>query len=184
MKIVFFGSSEFARPSLEFLLNSSHDIVAIVTQPDRVKGRNRTLSGTAIKDYAMKSTKKVFQPENIQDPSALEYLRSLSAELFVVVAFGQKFTQEILDIPELYSINLHPSLLPKYRGAAPINWALIKGETKTGLTVIRMNERMDAGDIMIQKKVSIEREDTAETLARRLSELGAILLLDTIRFIE
>ena len=184
MKIVFFGSSEFAVPSLELLLKSQHDVLAVVTQPDREKGRDRVLAPTPVKEAASKEGIKVLQPENVNDPSFSEVLKKLSADLFVVVAFGQILAKDTLDIPELYSINLHASMLPKYRGAGPVNWTIIKGETKTGLTIIKMNERMDAGDIMLQRKVPIEAEDTAKSLSSRLSYLGGVLVLDAIRFIE
>jgi len=184
LKTVFFGSSQFSIPSLEFLLNSQHEVLLVVTQPDREKGRNMTMEETPVKKLAVSRGIKVYQPETLKDEKAVEYIKAFSPEVFVVVSFGQMLPQEILDIPELYSINLHPSLLPKYRGAAPINWAIIKGEKVTGLTVIRINERMDSGDIMLQKKIPIEKDDTALTLGRRLSELGAILILDALRFAE
>lgn len=183
MKIVFFGSSEFAVPSLERLLESSHEVQAVVTQPDREKGRHLNVQGTPVKEIALKKRLKIFQPENLKGPEIRESLSSLSADLFVVAAFGQILPGDILKIPKLYSINLHASLLPKYRGASPINRAIVKGEKKTGLTVIRMNEKMDAGDIMLKRSVEIEAEDTSGSLGLRLSQLGAILLLDAIRFI-
>lgn len=183
MKITFFGSSEFAVPSLKVLLDSSHEIVAIVTQPDREKGRRCKVQPTALKSAAPPGI-TVYQPESLKDAAAVKFLRSLLSDMFIVVAFGQILPKEILKIPKLYSINLHPSLLPKYRGSAPVNRAIINGETETGISIIRMNERMDAGDIILQKKVKIEKEDTSEALTRRLSELGAVLLLDALKFIE
>ena len=184
LKTVFFGSSDFAVPSLEFLLNSQHEVLLVVTQPDRKKGREMKPEETPVKKLALSRGIKVYQPETLKDQKAVDYIKAVSPEAFVVVSFGQFLPQEVLEIPELYSINLHPSLLPKYRGAAPINWAIMNGEKTTGITVIRMNERMDAGDIMLQKKVLIEKDDTALTLGRRLSELGAILILDALRFGE
>ena len=184
MKIVFFGSSDFAVPSLERLLGSGHKITAVVTQPDRKRGRNLKVTATPVKDLAASKNVSVYQPEDVGEKAFLKRLKSFSADLFIVVAFGQILPKEVLDTPKRYSINLHASMLPKYRGAAPINRAIINGETKTGLTIIRMNERMDAGDIMLQRKVEIEREDTSESLKDKLSELGAILLLDAVRFIE
>jgi len=184
MKIVFFGSSEFAVPSLKRLLEHRHEVLAVVTRPDRKKGRRLVLSETPVKKASLKKGVNVLQPENPAEAGFLKKLRSLKADLFVVVSFGRILTREILSAPKVYCINLHPSLLPKYRGAAPVNWAVIKDEKKTGLTIIKMNEKMDAGDIMLQRKVAIEKEDTSETLNKRLSELGAILLLDAVRFIE
>ncbi|MBN1353049.1 MAG: methionyl-tRNA formyltransferase [Candidatus Omnitrophica bacterium] len=183
MKIVFFGSSEFAVPSLEMLLNSQYEVLAIVTQPDRKSGRHLKISATPVKEAVCSRSIAVYQPENVNDPSFVKNLKSLSADLFIVVSFGQILSKDVLDVPGRYSINLHASLLPKYRGAAPVNWAIIKGEKKTGLTIIRMDERMDAGDVMLQRAIEVEREDTAETLKRRLSDLGAVLLLDSVRFI-
>lgn len=184
MKIVFFGSSDFAVPSLERLLDSTHKVAAVITQPDREKGRHLKVSVTPVKKVATCESVKILQPEDIRDRSFLVSLRSLSADLFVVAAFGQILPRKVLEMPKLYSINLHASFLPKYRGAAPVNWAIIKGETKTGLTIIRMNEKVDAGDILLQRKVEIEKEETAWALNKKLSELGALLLLDAIRLIK
>lgn len=183
MKIVFFGSSDFAVPSLRGLLDSPHEVLAVVTQPDRKKGRRLKLSQTPVKKLASKRGISIYQPEDAGDRESLKYLKSLRAELFVVVAFGQILTKSTLNIPKLYSINLHASLLPKYRGAAPVNLAIMNGERQTGLSIIRMNEAMDAGDIILQRPVEIEKEDTSETLNKRLSDLGAILLLDAVRLI-
>lgn len=182
MKIIFFGSSEFAVPSLERLMESPHQILAVVTQPDRKKGRHLAVSATHVKRTTLSKGLDIIQTANLEE-EAFKKLKSLKADLFVVVSFGQILTQKVLSVPKIYSINLHASLLPKYRGAAPVNRALINGETKTGLTIIKMNEKMDAGDIILQRGVPIEKEDTSETLNGRLSDLGAILLLDAIRFI-
>lgn len=185
MKIVFFGSSLFAVPSLKALLDSSHKVLAVSTQPDRAKGRNLKLSETPVKTLALsRGIKNIYQPEKISDKASIKYLKSLSADLFVVVAYGEILPKEILEVPKIYSINLHASLLPKYRGAAPINRAIINGETKTGFSIIKMNEKMDAGDILLKRSVEIEPDDTSLTLDRKLSELGGILILDAIRFIE
>ena len=184
MKIVFFGSADFAIPSLDRLLDSPHEVLAVVTQPDRRKGRHLKISVTPVKKLASSKGIRIYQPRKVSDPVSFKYLKSLSCDLFVVISFGQILPGNILNIPRFYSINLHPSLLPKYRGAAPVNWAIINGETKTGLSIIKMNEKMDAGDIVLQRSIEIEKENTSEILNRRLSDLGAILLLDTIRFIE
>ncbi|MGB2706211.1 MAG: methionyl-tRNA formyltransferase, partial [Candidatus Omnitrophota bacterium] len=185
MKIVFFGSSEFAVPSLERLLESQHQVLAVVTQPDRKKGRRRlTISATPVKRAALARGLNILQTADLEETGTFKKLKSLKADLFVVVSFGQILTQRVLSIPKIYCINLHPSLLPKYRGAAPVNRAIMNGEKTTGLTIIKMNERMDAGDIILQRGIPIEREDDSETLNDKLSELGAVLLLDAIRFIE
>jgi methionyl-tRNA formyltransferase len=183
MKIVFFGSSEFAVPSLKRLLDSPHEVSAVVTQPDRKKGRSLKVSETPVKKLASKKKISIHQPENAGNKESLKYLKSLRADLFVVVAFGQILTKATLDIPKSCSVNLHASLLPKYRGAAPVSRAIMNGEKRTGLSIIRMNEGMDAGDIILQRPVEIGKEDTSETLNRKLSDLGAILLLDAVRLI-
>ena len=184
MKIVFFGSSDFSVPSLEKILNSTHRVVAVVTQPDRLKGRHQEVCQTPVKTLAVSHGIEVYQPENVNGEESIKYLKALKADVFVVVSYGEILSKDVLAIPKIFSVNLHPSLLPKYRGAAPINWAIIKGETRTGLTVMRMNEKTDEGDIMMQRKIDIEKDETAEVLSRRLSNLGAILLLDAIRFIK
>ena len=184
MKIVFFGSSSFAVRCLARILESSYRVCAVITQPDRKKGRHLKLAPTPVKSWAVEKKLKVHDPETVSDAATIDLLKSFEADLFVVVSFGQILPREIIDIPSIYSINLHPSLLPKYRGAAPVNWAIINGETRTGLTIIRMNEKMDAGDIILQRKVDIHDEDNAGTLNERLSMLGSILLTDAIRFIE
>jgi methionyl-tRNA formyltransferase len=184
MKIVFFGTSEFAIEPLKALLASKHRVLALVTQPDRKKGRNLKLSPPPTKMLALAHSIPVYQPVNASGKDALEYLKSLSADLFVVISFGQILKKEILSIPRLYAINLHGSLLPKYRGAAPTNWAVINGDKTTGVTIIKMNERMDEGDIITSADVGIDEEDTNITLTEKLSATGAKLLLETIGKIE
>ena len=184
MKIVFFGSSEFAVPSLTRLLDSPHKIVGVVTQPDREKGRRLKITATPVKVFASSKGIKTYEVESLRETSVMKHLKAFSADLFVVVAFGQILPESVLKIPRIYSINLHASLLPKYRGAAPINWAIMNGESHTGLTIIKMNEKMDAGDIVLQRRVPIEKEETSKQLSVRLADLGAILLLDAVKFIE
>ena len=184
MKIVFFGSSEFAVPSLARLVESPHKVLGVVTQPDRKKGRRLTISATPVKRTALAKGLNILQAANLEETGTFKKLKSFKADLFVVVSFGQILTRRILSIPKIYCINLHPSLLPKYRGAAPVNWSVINGERTTGLTVIKMNEKMDSGDIILQRNMAIDREDDSGTLNDKLSELGAVLLLDAVRFIE
>lgn len=184
MKIVFFGSSEFAVPSLARLLDSPHKIVGVVTQPDRKKGRLLRVAATPVKAFASSKGIKTYEAERLDEARGIKHLKSFSADLFVVVAFGQILPKSVLEIPKIYSINLHASLLPKYRGAAPINWAVMNGESQTGLTIIKMNEKMDAGDIVLQRRVSIEKEDTSADLNVKFADLGAVLLLDAVKFIE
>lgn len=184
MNIVFFGTSDFAIPSLRELLSSRHRVSAVVTQPDRKKGRALRVSVPPTKALAVSRGIAVYQPADVSGDESVEYLKRWNADLFVVVSFGQILKKEALSIPRLYSINLHGSLLPKYRGAAPTNWAMINGDAFTGATTIRMNEGMDAGDIILKKEIPIDKEDTNITLSEKLSELGAKLLLETIDLIE
>ena len=182
MNIVFFGTSEFAIPVLEKLLNSPHKILALVTQPGRKKGRSLKLLDPSIKETAVKHEIKVFQPENAEDIAS--DLKDLNADLFVVVSFGQILGKAILAIPKKCCVNIHPSLLPKYRGAAPMNWAVINGDSSTGISIIRMNERMDAGDIILQNEVELRDDDTSLTLSDRLSKIGANSLLEAMGLLE
>lgn len=184
MNIVFFGTSEFAVPSLRELLDSGHKILTLVTQPDRKKGRNLKLSSPPTKVLALPRGIPVHQPDNVSSAGSVNYLRKLDPDLFVVIAFGQILKREVLSIPKFYAINLHGSLLPKYRGAAPTNWAIINGDKSSGVTVIRMNEAMDEGDIMLRREVDIDSDDTNITLSEKLSELGAKALLEVISSIE
>lgn len=183
MKIIFFGTSVFAVPSLEQLAASDHQVSLVVTQPDRPKGRNLKLAAPAVKDAAKRLHLPLYQPEDALAADAIQSLRKHNADLFVVVAFGCILNTEILSIPKKFSINLHASLLPKYRGAAPINWALINGEKTTGVTVFRLNEVMDAGDIIIERSLTIEDEDTAITVSEKLSGIGAITLREAVDLI-
>jgi methionyl-tRNA formyltransferase len=180
MNIVFFGSSNFAVPSLKALLAMPHKITCVVTQPDRLKGRGLHLGGTAVKTTALEAGLKIYQPKVINAKEAIEFLRGLSADLFIVVSYGQILSQEMLDLPAVFAINIHASLLPKYRGAAPINWAIINGEKITGVTIMKMAKKMDAGPIIMQKSIDIAEDDTAITLADKLSHLGAQLLGDSL----
>jgi len=184
MNIVFFGSSNFAVPSLKALKTSGHTISCVVTQPDKKKGRGLSLGATAINELAGEFNLKTYQPENINIPEAIKLLKGLNPDLFVVIAYGQILSSAILSIPKAFSINLHASLLPKYRGAAPINWGIIKGEKITGITVMKMAEEMDAGPIIQQKEIEINNEDTSITLEDKLSHFAAQLLLDTLSSIE
>jgi len=184
MKIIFFGSSKFAVSFLRKLIDSGHEIICVVTQPDKKSGRGMHLSVTPVKDTAGQFGLKIYQPVDIKAQEAENYLKSASVDLFVVIAYGQILPQNILDIPKLFSINVHASLLPKYRGAAPLNWAIIKGEKMTGVTVIKMDSSMDTGPVISQEDVLIDESDTAQSLGDKLSVLGSELLVDTIRLIE
>jgi len=184
MNIVFFGTAEFAIEPLEALLGSAHKVLAVVTQPDRPRGRNLKLSPPPTKAPALSKNIPVFQPLDASGAEAVKYLKGLNADLFVVIAFGQILRKNILSIPKVYAINLHGSLLPKYRGAAPTNWAIINGDKTSGVTVIKMNERMDEGDILLKREIAIEPDDTNITLNEKLSSSGADALLEAIGLIE
>lgn len=184
MNIVFFGTSEFAVPSLKAILKSKHKVLAVVTQPDRKKGRDLKLSPPYTKVLALAEGIPVYQPEDASSKESVEYLKKLSADLFVVISFGQILKADVLAIPKIYSINFHASLLPKYRGAAPTNWAVINGDKSSGVTVIKMNERMDEGDIILRRETEIDPEDTNITLSQNLSQAGAGALPEAIELIE
>ncbi len=182
MKIVFFGSSSFAVESLQ-MLKSKHEITAVFTQPDRRKGRHLHLAKTPVKICAEDNKIEVFQPENISDEQVVAMLKKFQADIFVVVSFGQKLSRQVLDIPKLYCINVHASLLPKYRGAAPINYAIVNGDKTTGVSIMKMNEFMDGGDIILYKSVEIGDDDSI-VLTEKLGKLGACALLEAIDNIE
>ncbi|MGE4356993.1 MAG: methionyl-tRNA formyltransferase [Candidatus Omnitrophota bacterium] len=184
MKIVFWGTSSFALPSLEELVHSHHEVVSVVTQPDKRQGRHLEIKSPPVKIKAESLGKEVVQPEDIKNREFLDYLQKKKAELFVIVSYGKILPEEILLIPSLFVINLHASLLPEYRGAAPINWAIWNGDKQTGLSVFKVNSKMDAGDIILQKKFPILEEDDAITLGERLSKEGAKLLVEAINLIE
>lgn len=183
MKIVFFGSSNFAVPVLE-ALQKSEEVLLVVTQPDRKKGRALKISSTPVKVCADKLGIKAFQTSNVNLIEALEYLKKLNADLFIVVSFGQILSKKILELPKLYPLNVHASLLPKYRGAAPINWAIANGEKETGVTIMMMNEKMDEGDILLKESVLIDDKDDAIALSGKLSKKGAELLIKAIELIK
>ena len=184
MNIIFFASSQFSISSLEALIKSGFQISCVVTQPDKKKGRHLQLGETAVKELARTSGLKIYQPDNINSKEAIKFLAGLKADLFVVIAYGQILSKEILDLPKIFAINVHASLLPKYRGAAPINWAIIDGEDETGVTVIKLIEKMDAGPIIMQNTLKIAKDDTAFSLSARLSELGSKVLLESIELIN
>ncbi len=178
-RVLFLGTAEFACPVLEKLI-LHETIVGVVTQPDRPAGRGLKLQPSPVKQVALKREMSVYQPENINESSFLLKMRSLNPHFLIVVAFGQILREEFLRLPRLYPLNLHASLLPEYRGAAPIPWAIIRGEKRTGVTVQRMREKVDAGEIILQRSLPIEEEDTTGRLTGKLSFLGAELLAEAI----
>ncbi len=180
-KIVFMGTPEFAIPSLEILIKNGYPIIGVVTQPDRPKGRGRKYVPPPVKLTAEKHNLPVFQPDRVRDKEFLATFRELAPDMVVLVAFGQILPGEIIDFPGMGCVNVHPSLLPKYRGAAPINWALIRGEEITGITTILMDEGMDTGDILLKKETPIKPDETFDRLHDRLSKMGSELLLKTVK---
>ena len=184
MKIIFFGSAKFGSESLKGLIEAGYEIPLVVTQADKQKGRGLKLGNTPIKDLAQAERLKIFQPENINAPDSLSLLRSLEPDLFVIIAYGQKLSSELLAIPKILPINVHASLLPKYRGAAPINWAIINGDKQTGNTIMKVILKMDAGPIISQSRVAIEDTDDSLSIEEKLSQDSRILLLRAVKEIE
>ena len=180
MRIVFMGTPEFAVPSLEALLRSGDQVVGVVSQPDRPKGRGQQLVAPPVKLVAERAGIPILQPLKIRTPEFLQALSAWQPDLIAVTAFGRILHTPILQLPPKGCVNVHGSLLPKYRGAAPVQWAVINGETETGITTMLMDEGMDTGPMLLQGKVSILPDDTSGTLAPRLAELGGRLLVDTI----
>ena len=183
MKILFMGTPEFAVPSLNALLGAGHTVCGVFTQPDKPKNRGMKLLPSPVKVCALSHEIPVFQPAKMRDGEALVYLRELDPELIVVAAYGKILPSEILDYPVKGCINVHSSLLPKYRGAAPINWAILNGEAVTGVTIMHMAPALDAGDIIAQASTPIGADETAPTLTARLAELGAELLVSAVEAI-
>lgn len=184
MKIVFMGTPDFAVGALDALCRAGHEIVAVVTQPDKPKGRSDRLSCSPVKEYALEKGIPVLQPVRIKRKEAVEELRGYPAEVFVVAAFGQILSKEILDLPKYGCLNIHASLLPKYRGSSPIQWAVINGEEKSGVTIQQMNEGIDTGDILYQKELVLARTETGESLFAKLEKLGAEAIVETLSLLE
>jgi len=180
VRVVFMGSGRFAVPSLEALLDAGHELLAVVTQPDRGRGRGRRLAAPPVKPAAVERGLLVLQPGRVREPGTLALLQGLGAELHVVVAFGQILPASVLAIPRRGTINVHASLLPRYRGAAPIAWAIVNGETETGVTTMLLDEGMDTGPTLLSRRTPIGPEETAVALEQRLARMGAQLLLETL----
>ncbi len=184
MKIVFMGTPDFAVGALEALIKAGHEITAVVTQPDKPKGRSDKLQPSPVKECALKYGITVLQPRRIKTPEAVSELRQYEADVYVVAAFGQILSQEILDIPKYGCLNIHASLLPKYRGASPIQHAIIAGEEKSGVTIMQMDAGLDTGDMLYKKEVEISDEDTFETLHDKLLVLGGEAIVEALPLLE
>ena len=180
MRIVFMGTPEFAVPSLERLIADGHDIAAVYTQPDKPKNRGMKLIAPPVKKVALTHHIPVLQPEKLRQEGVFEELTAFAPDLIIVVAYGKLLPKAIIDLPKLGCINVHSSLLPKYRGAAPINWAVINGDTETGVTIMDIAEALDAGDIIAQARTNIDPNENVETLHDRLAVMGANLLSETV----
>ncbi|MCW8901322.1 MAG: methionyl-tRNA formyltransferase [Gammaproteobacteria bacterium] len=184
LRIIFAGTPDFAASSLTALLNTEHKIVAVYTQPDRPAGRGRKLRASPVKDVALKNDIPVFQPENLKDSEAQDVLRSFDADVMVVAAYGLILPQAVLDIPRLGCLNIHASLLPRWRGAAPIQRAIAAGDTESGITIMQMNAGLDTGDILQLFSCPITEKDTGGDLHDRLAEIGATAILETLNNLE
>jgi methionyl-tRNA formyltransferase len=184
MNIIFAGSPEFALPSFNEILNTKHKIAAVYTQPDRPAGRGRTLSPTIIKSAALEHNIPVHTPNNFKDQQTIDQLKQYSPDIIVVVAYGILLPQEVLDIPRFGCINLHPSLLPKWRGATPVQYTLLHGDKSTGVTIIQMEKGMDSGPILLQQTSSITPNETSKTLLAKLAIQGGLAITKTLNNIE
>lgn len=180
MKIIFFGSDDFAAVHLEHLLSSGHKVLGCVTGPDKPQGRGMKLSASPVKQVALQRQIPCLQPLSLKGSAIIDTLKSYGADIFVVVAYGRLLTQEILDIPKMLCMNVHGSLLPKYRGAAPVNWAILNGEKETGVTIQKMALELDAGDIIVREVMSINDDENAAQLRQRMAQAGARLLVKVL----
>ena len=185
LRIVFMGTPDFATVSLDRLNKSENEILAVISQPDRPKGRGMKLIPSSVKQYALENNLKVYTPEKIKlDTQIIDMLKNLNPDIIVVVAYGQILSKDILDIPKYGCINVHASLLPKYRGAAPIQWSIINGDKTTGVSIMQMDEGMDTGAVIQKQETPIGEDETTGELFERLSHIGADLLIDTLTLIE
>jgi len=180
MRIIFLGTPQFAVPTLEALVAAGHNVIQVVTQPDRPRGRGRQLTASPVKETALRHALPVYQPERIRRPEAVATLAALTPDVMVVVGYGQIIPQSVIDIPRFGIINVHASLLPKYRGAGPVQWAIASGETRTGVTTMRIDAGLDTGDMLLKAETEIAPEETAVELGPRLAAMGAALLIKTL----
>jgi methionyl-tRNA formyltransferase len=181
VRVVFLGTPDFAVPSLNALISSGHQVVGVFTQPDRPKGRSKQVAESPVKRAARTAGLRVYQPERVRRPESVELVKSLGPELMVVVGYGQIIPQTIIDLPKYGILNVHASLLPRYRGAAPIQWAIANGETQTGVTIMQIDAGLDTGDMLLKASVPIAEDETAPELSTRLASLGAGLLIEALQ---
>ncbi len=185
MRIIFWGTPEYSVKSLEVLKKSDHDIIAVITQPDKKRSRGNKLKASPVKEYAIKENIPVFTPKTIKDNiQFISRLKELSCDLFIVIAYGKILPKAILDIPKYKSWNAHASLLPRWRGAAPIQWSILEGDKFTGVGIMKMEEGLDTGDVLVEKQIKIEGKDNLKTLSKSLSDLSSELFLRAISDIE
>lgn len=184
MKVIFMGTPDIAVPALEKIIEAGHEVILVVSQPDKAVGRSKALKYTPVKECALAHGIEVYQPIRIRAEESVAYLKNYEADIIIVEAFGQIIPQAILDMPKYCCVNIHTSLLPKYRGAAPIQWAVLNGDIVTGVTTMRMDAGLDTGDIIMQEKVIINVEETSGTLFDRLAQAGAELCVKTMAAIE
>ena len=183
MRIIFAGTPDFAVPALSKIHNSNHQVVAVYCQPDRPKGRGKVLTSCAVKNFALENNLDVIQPENFSNEQNLKKLASLEPDLIIVAAYGQILSKEVLNLPKFGCLNIHASILPRWRGAAPIERAILSGDKETGISIMQMNEGLDTGDILLSRKQNIANSETAGSLTESLSILGADLIMETIELL-
>lgn len=184
MKVVFMGTPDFAVEALKSVIQAGHEVVCVVTQPDKPKGRGKEMQLTPVKQCALEHQIPVLQPVKVREAESVEALRAFGADIFIVAAFGQILPKELLTMPKYGCVNIHASLLPKYRGAAPIQWAVINGEKESGVTIQQMGEGVDTGDILLKREIVLDPKETGESLYDKLSRLGAELIVEVLPEIE
>ena len=184
MRVIYMGTPDFAVGALEEIIKAGHEVVLVVTQPDKPKGRGKTMQFTPVKECALAHGLEVFQPVKVRESANIEYLRKFNPDIIVVAAFGQILPKAILDMPKYCCVNIHASLLPKYRGAAPIQWAIINGDEVTGVTTMRMAEGIDTGDMIAKRQVRIAEDETGGSLFDKLADVGGKLCVETLKMIE
>ena len=184
MKVVFMGTPDFSVPTLEKIIEAGHEVIGVVTQPDKAKGRGKKVVYSPVKEKALEHNLPVYQPRRAREPEFIEQMQALNPDIMIVVAFGQILPKAILDIPKYGCVNVHASLLPKYRGAAPIQWAVINGDAVSGVTTMQMDVGLDTGDMLLKAEVPLAEDETGGSLFDKLSTLGGELLIETMKKIE